>query len=77
MCNHSALLHGENSDLIYYNIHMLACQIVLVIITSYPLPNVQCAGVNADNYQGVFSEPVNVTVPEKQKLQGIMQYIIV
>ena len=30
---------------------------------------VQCAGMNADNYQGVFSEPVFITVelPETQK----------
>ena len=31
---------------------------------------VQCAGMNADNYQGVFSEPVFITVDPPETEEG-------
>ena len=38
---------------------------VSVSSSSPPLSHVQCAGVNGDNYQGPFSEPVLITVHEE------------
>ena len=35
---------------------------------------VQCAGLNADNYQGAFSEAVRVTVESPETEEGIVLY---
>ena len=37
-----------------------------------PLSHVQCAGVNGDNYQGAFSEPVLITVEPPESQEGII-----
>ena len=34
------------------------------------LSHVQCAGVNGDNYQGAFSEPVVITVEPPETQEG-------
>ena len=42
------------------------------IIPSTSASHVQCAGVNGDNYQGAFSEPVSITVEPPEPQEGIV-----
>ncbi len=48
--------------------------VIAIVTVKCALSHVQCAGVNGDNYQGAFSEPVAVTVEPPETQEGKIQY---
>ena len=71
-------MHWSNScSSVLKSLHHLRCTYIVrfAVSVSFPPPllsHVQCAGVNGDNYQGAFSEPVSITVEPPEPQEGIV-----